>query len=146
MGKNLTNTDLTVLIILVLNLLILNLLSLVTFYRDYEISGKITNQKKTNLDFFTIYYARLTFFIALIISLYFVFFKNISTFLEVLLILLIFKSITYFILLDENLKYFGFNSTKKDQHRIKEIKTYNRIFSNILVLFFCIYIIKHLLS
>jgi hypothetical protein len=146
MGRNLTNTDLIVIIVLVVNLVILNFISLFSFYRDYEITNKFKNQKITYLDVFLAYYARLSFSLALIISLYLIYYKNISTFLEVLLILLIFKSISYFFLLDESLKFFGLDPTKKTDKRIKQMKTYDRIFTNILVLFFGMYIIKRLLS
>lgn len=139
---NLTEFDTKILLLTFVLLILVSFVSLYAFYAN------ITDKKKYKASWlhpFSVYLARFVYSITLIISVYFLLFKNITPFLEIILILLLIKSIMFFFIVEKFYKFFGLGLTKKSKDNIKNIAKYDRIFSNIVTILICLFIFKNLI-
>ena len=149
MKSKLTNFDLRILIIFIIVLLIDSTVALYAFYRNYNITGKITpyvSQYATS-DKIRMHITDTLFVFSTFICIYFLYFKTgLSQFLVILLWLLLFKSVSHLILASRSYFYFTKpnSKTNKSNKAFENLTLADNIFGQILSLTMSIYILNKL--
>lgn len=146
--NNLTKNDLLFLMCFLLILLIDSTWALYAFFRNYNLTGKLTPYVKQHSfsDLLRMHITDILTFFTIIISFYFLLFKKgLSPFFILLLLLLLAKSISHGLIALRSYNLIFKNKLTYTESKIHNISLADVIYGHILTLIFCAFIIYKLL-